>query len=702
MVKPIGRVGLFWALVLGTCLGLHWLFPLPAEADFWATTARALHGDVEAVGTRAYAFALAFGLGALAAGFAVAFLVLHVLVLRLTLSGLRRRVEAAGDRAGFSAGYAAARAALEKSPLIGHAWAEFDKALVHRPGEPVIRSTARPQAYFNLALAREKYFGLKMMGALPGYFVGLGLLLTFAGLVLALNKAAAAVNSADAAAMQGATRDLLQVATFKFATSIAGLAASLSLSLLFRVYTILMEEAFTAFCEAVERRVRYLSPQQIAAESRDLAARQVEELQAINSADFLARVGASVAPGVSAGLEAALERVMTPLTASVGQALHSLSDGSRAGMSDMVSQFSQSLQHGAGSEMRALAGTLREMQEAITRLQQGLTGSGADFGRRMTEAAENLNRLVGDAGARLGEGSDQTRAALMEAVAALRETFDQANRKIDESLGSAAGGAAARLEQSMGRVLGGLEGQVAGFGALLSGFQDRIAGQIDETRARAAAAQVEATEAVSQASTAAAHALQDGLADALAQIRGEVDRFVTALKTGEATLSAQAGAMRGAADSARQVAEAFDRTVREAREASAPLAQSGARIADATAALGEAAGRSVALLGASQEEARRLALALGDQVETVERVWRGHAARFEAVDEALGRAFERLSQGTDEQHERLAGFARDMDTNFAKAVETLTACIGQLKENGEDMASAVEELGDILRPRAAE
>src|SRR6202012_195036 len=107
----------------------------------------------------------------------------------------------------------------------------------------VRQSTARPQTFLNLGVAREKLFGLKMMGSIPGYFVGVGLLLTFVGLVLALYKAAAAVNSADAAGMQNATRELLQVATFKFSTSIAGLGSSIALSLVFRTYTIWMEGA---------------------------------------------------------------------------------------------------------------------------------------------------------------------------------------------------------------------------------------------------------------------------------------------------------------------------------------------------------------------------------------------------------------------------------------------------------------------------
>jgi hypothetical protein len=110
---------------------------------------------------------------------------------------------------------------------------------------------------FNLADARGELFGLKMMGSIPGYFVGLGLLLTFIGLVLALNKAAGSTAAGSAEAMTDSLNELLAAATFKFSTSIAGLGASLALALIFRTYQIWIEGAFAGFSRALERRMLF-------------------------------------------------------------------------------------------------------------------------------------------------------------------------------------------------------------------------------------------------------------------------------------------------------------------------------------------------------------------------------------------------------------------------------------------------------------
>ena len=107
------------------------------------------------------------------------------------------------------------------------------------------------------------------MGSIPSYFVGIGLLLTFVGLVLALHKAALAVSGTDASDMQKATRELLQVATFKFSTSIAGLGISIALSFFFRVFTIVIEGSFDKFSRSIESNLRYIPPQSIAVEMND-------------------------------------------------------------------------------------------------------------------------------------------------------------------------------------------------------------------------------------------------------------------------------------------------------------------------------------------------------------------------------------------------------------------------------------------------
>ncbi|MBK1625427.1 anti-phage ZorAB system protein ZorA [Afifella marina] len=270
----------FW-LVVGAILVLlaSWWPWLDAHLVL-AVIGEAIDGNLERVSQPGFAYALAAGLGALAIALLIAFLLLHVGALGLTLWRLRRAVMRTRDMVDFADQYETIHQRLSGSPLLRHAWKEFDETLVKPEpdlSEP-IRNTVRPQTFFNISLARERLFGLKMMGSIPSYFVGTGLLLTFMGLVLALHTAAGGVSSPDADAMGNATRELLQVATFKFATSIAGLGASILLSFAFRAYAIWIESGFSAFCEGVEARLLYTAPQLISSQMNERIGAQLDEL----------------------------------------------------------------------------------------------------------------------------------------------------------------------------------------------------------------------------------------------------------------------------------------------------------------------------------------------------------------------------------------------------------------------------------------
>lgn len=122
----------------------------------------------------------------------MAYLVMHLALVKLSLRGLRRTVGRYGSRKDFTDAYEnTVYPRLKDHPIIGHAWKEFDETLLKGARSPdgVIGNTVRPQAFINFGLLKEKLPGLKMIGSLSGYFVGTGLLLTFIGIVLALNTA---------------------------------------------------------------------------------------------------------------------------------------------------------------------------------------------------------------------------------------------------------------------------------------------------------------------------------------------------------------------------------------------------------------------------------------------------------------------------------------------------------------------------------
>jgi hypothetical protein len=712
----VTRLVLFWVIVSATVYTASLKFPVLdfrlIQETIGVTFAT---GHPESLSSQDFAFALSSLIGAVALGLAVAYFVMHVVLISLAISDASRRITSARNSASFVDKFDAIDQRLSKHPLIGPAWRVFDQTMVRTLGAKIIQTTVRPGSLLNFASARERLAGLKMMGSIPGYFVGVGLLLTFIGLVLALQQASAAVSSNDANGMQTATRQLLKVATFKFTTSIAGLGSSIVLSIFFRFYTVLIEAAFDRLNHKIEERVRIVSSQSIAWDMNESLRAQLTELKQINSADFFARMGENISPKI----QSAFTNAMAPVTASIDNAMARISNASQSGVSDLMKEFSQTLQVGAGDELRELTKTLQTMQGALVEAQGGIGRTGEDFGRRMTEAAENLNRLVSDAGGRMNESSEQSRKALMDVVGALRETFERANQKVDEQLGHAASGASGKIEEAMARVMVKLEGQVESFRGGLDSYHQDMSKRLNDTNAMVGSAQAGAVNAVAAASSEAANALKHGLAAAMQSIRAELETFAGTIRSVELGMSSQVTAMRDATDQTRLAADAFGATAQEIRSASAPLLQSGERIAgatqtlttavsgaserisesvvDANAKLAESVTRSVASFEMGQRSAAEFAGALEAHIGQLSTVWTGYSERFERVDEELGKAIGDLSEAVSTQGQQLVSYASKVDESFATAISRLNPFLEELKSNTEDLGDSVSELKVALR-----
>lgn len=632
------RLFLFWGLVASVIL---------VAAKFWVifdvrlvyeTVRDAFFaGSITGLSKQNFAFALAASLGVLALALAIAIFVMHALWIPWSLWIARRPISAQKDMVTFATAYEGIHRKLARHPLLGHAWKEFDETLVmpRENGQP-IRNTVRPQAFVNIGIAREKLFALKMIGSIPGYFVGIGLLLTFIGLVLALHKAAAGVSSEDAKGMQAATRELLQVATFKFSTSIAGLGASIALSFLLRSYSIFIEGAFEKFCHAVEAKLRYTAPQSITAEMNERMAEQVVELKQINSADFFSRMGEQLSPQI----QSAFSTAMAPVTSALSEAMDQISKTSQTGVTDLVQQFTNNLQSGAGTELRELANTLQGMQVTLADAQRNIHGTGEDFGRRLTEAAENLNSLMGQAGERLSQSSDESRQVLSEIVSALKSTSDQAFANVHK--------------------------------------------------------------AVETASDEAGNTIRDGMSVVIETINEQFSSFAAAMQRASQTITDQVGALQNTTVQSRAVAEAFGRTAQDVRTASGPLVQSGERIATATEKLVEIVKTTATSFSTTHDASKKLAEAMLEQNNRLSESWSQYSERFAKVDEDLAKAYQHLHEATVRQGQLLSDYAKAVDAGLASAVQKLTPLISSLDENTGSLSDSVEDLKTVFTRVAAE
>jgi hypothetical protein len=153
----------------------------------------------------------------------------------LTITGKNALKDEKERRHKFQTDYHSINLVLLSNRTISAAWQEFRKTLIFKGNQstPVVFASVRPSAFFNPRGLLVQY---DFVRSVPNYFVGLGLLGTFIGLIAALTFSTKSLTEAvDQNTIKEALNQLLTTAAAKFYISAAGLVASLVLSLLIRL-----------------------------------------------------------------------------------------------------------------------------------------------------------------------------------------------------------------------------------------------------------------------------------------------------------------------------------------------------------------------------------------------------------------------------------------------------------------------------------
>jgi len=290
----------------------------------------------------------------LAAGIIVLALVLwqrFLARLRPLRRALQRAIELV-DRgegtASFKQRFPAIFEGLAQDPVLGRPWRGYAGSFTPVPGNDQALGAPRPpQAVFDDALFARVGLNLRFYQAVPNILVGIGLLFTFVGLVAALHFASAGVTAADVREAQGALKELLAAATFKFATSIAGLAASLVFSWREKVHLHAVQADIRRFCGLLEERLVPLTPE-------TLLVAQVEETRRINQR--LGQLSRSLIVRAPEGVESRLAEELTLATRPLKGAL------------ERVARRFETLDERVAGELVAASRAVRELTSRATSL----------------------------------------------------------------------------------------------------------------------------------------------------------------------------------------------------------------------------------------------------------------------------------------------------------------------------------------------
>jgi len=576
------------------------------------------------------------------------------------------------DSVGFAARFEAASVALRQDPLLGAPWERFRDSLIVplTLGRPVL-ATTDPAIWFGLpSLFRRCGIDLRYHAALPGLLVGAGLLFTFLGLAAALAFASGVVaEGVEPAKRNAELRNLLDAASVKFVTSIAGLALSI-LYALHRKRTLQRAEvALSAFCAAIEHRIPLRTSAYLQAEANTLQERQLAAIQGIES-EFFVNLGSvlathfeqglatNIAPLQSImqavadeltqsradavrfrdtllpGIDAALARELAPLATSIAQLANRQASQNEDAVRDMLRTFLGELQGAVTDSMTRVATTLDTLGVRLDGLQGGLDAAAQRMAAAATEMARGMGAGADDALGRITAQIEQLVATLREAAAEGQRNNQAAGEVMAERMAETAATLTAAVEHFQRRLEAGAADGVERLVASIEGLLKQLEGLAAAQREAGSVA----TEALAATLGRAAAALETTAATA-AQTLGSGatqagDRLRDATETGakalQGSIEEAASRLREAGDAAGSALRGGGDRAREGMgEAARALVQGSAGLSERLAALGDAANRLGVQAAALQEAAAGAAVPLASGARDLRSA--GEAAREAAA-----------------------------------------------------------------------
>lgn len=559
-------------------------------------------------------------------------------------------------------------AMVDKAPgadSLVQAWREFSETLVDETQTPIV-NTYRPSTFF--AKSAPSQLRLTFWSNL---FVGIGLILTFFGLIVALYTAQKGMVGNDPSQMQSSLIELLRVAGAKFFASVAGVFGSLLLRRIEYQISRKSRALLDELCSLLERGLLYVPPQKIAIEQLVVLKEQRDQLKMFNT-DFALQL--------SERIGAQFQQAIQPVAASITTLSESIADMSQG----MGAGAAKAIEEASGGELRALGQTLTVLGERLDGLSATVANSGDDAARQIKAAGEDFSKAALD----------------------IREAFERLSVNID--------GMGGRLAEQGEAVA---NAQSEAMAQALQGFQDMQGKTVGSLH--------EAISAIQSASADAANQMQQKVGEALATGVSESQRlFRSALEeSGEGLKSVSAGLTRAVAEAAdkisaasgefvrsgesaaktavemsrvvdqsRTVAAAFDNSANSFVKAAAPVAQAAQAVSDAS----ERIAKSVQLNSVSEQETldalRQLANETRDVQTAAQSAWNEYRGRFENVDSMLGASVDKLGVTLDGTFSSFRDFAQKLDGELGTAVGKLQGILAPIEEYAEALERYVTEM----------
>ena len=567
-----------------------------------------------------------------------------------------------------------------RNGFLHHAWDEFRETLIVPDVDDVSRvvwNTVRPQDFFN---AHEAGLHFRFYRALPNIFVGVGLLLTFVGLVSALFFATQGIDqSATVEDTQKALQNLLHAATFKFYTSIAGLAASILFVVALRVGTRIIDGGFERLSAALEGRLEFVTREGLAFKQIALAEKQHEELQRLNT-DIAIAIGQRVEAALNNTLPRHLEAALAPLSQRLESVSANLSDNNVDALGHLAESFSHQLTGAAQGQFEQLATVLSDLKSSLDGMKERMDESGSNLAENVRTSTDEMRTAIGAMTHALNEIVGKVQTGIEQSDAALERQVETLN----DRLGHVADQLAQRLEDIGTGIMGRTNDATQQFAG-----QVAVAGQSFEKAAEATAGRIrDAVNDISRGAEAAGERAADAVRSSTEALQQALRAAAEEFGRVESQMASYRDTMRHVAESTSRAGNTIADASRHFQEASEPLAEVATDIAAASRETRATIQTAVEAIRSAQGQVQDVATVLRDTARTSGEAWAAYSRRFEGVDESLGKILEQMIGQVQAALDAIQRYVTEIDGAMSSSIDRLGGGIETLGEIAESLEKA--------------
>ena len=537
---------------------------------------------------------------------------------------------------------------------VGFAWSEFSETIIKPQIDAqgaVIRpceNTVRPHTYFNL---RDMGIGPDFIKVFPSVFVGVGLSLTFLGLISALQTAVEAINtsSGNTESIQAAIGDLLKISSAKFYASLFALFMSVLLTISIRAMSWALSHELNALNRSIENGVRFLTQEQLAMRSNDLLGEQLVQLQTFNT-DLAMKIGEQI--------EASLDETLRPVIARIDTMGGDITEQNIESMRKISDEVAKGIQGATGDSMDRVANKLDGISEKLGGLSEALTTALSGFD-------EEFSRMLAD----------------------LKETLATSTKDVAEDVGKSMGAMSRDIDASVDAITG-LIGQLSGSINSMANAGAEISRRSgEELQRQVRAASEEAAAQMAEAGRSLASGFQEstsGLVAALdsanSQLRTLEEGLVgLPLKLTEVNTKLETSASRigQAADTFTSATDGIEGILR-------PLAEYARQSNESIQSISDS-------LKLTAEQVSEAAASIDSSVSTLQQEVSAQVKRLDGSDEQLAKLLIEIEDSTVRVIKSISAFVEKTDDGFRSSVGLLQEAINEFEEVVESVRQLSQE-----------